>query len=88
MYEIDLSTVLLIGINSHQTKVITFDDEFIVEDCVNKIVDHSCEYFGSSLADRIKSTHRIINSNSKVPIIVEESRNIIFFPLKSPRDKN
>ena len=32
-------------------------------------------------------TKRLININSKSPIIVEESRNIIFFPLKSVREK-
>ena len=32
-------------------------------------------------------TKRLINISSKSPIIVEESRNIIFFPLKSIRDK-
>ena len=33
-------------------------------------------------------TKRLININSKSPIIIEESRNIIFFPLKSIREKS
>ena len=32
-------------------------------------------------------TKRLINIKSKSPIIIEESRNIVFFPLKSIRDK-
>ena len=32
-------------------------------------------------------TKRLINIKSKSPIIIEESRDIIFFPLKSIRDK-
>ena len=32
-------------------------------------------------------TKRLINIKSKSPIVIEESRNIIFFPLKSIRDK-
>ena len=32
-------------------------------------------------------TKRLINIKSKSPIIIEESRNIIFFPLKSVREK-
>ena len=34
------------------------------------------------------STNRLVKMASKTPIVVEESRNIIFFPLKSTREKN
>ena len=87
MYEIDLSTVMLIGINEFKTRVVTLDSEFIIDIDSKKIIDNSCKYFGSSLSDRINMTKRLVNVNSKSPIIVEESRNIIFFPLKSTRDK-
>ena len=87
MYEIDLSTLMLIGIDDNITKVITLDDEFIINIDSKKIIDNSCKYFGSSLNDRVNTTKRLINIKSKSPIIVEESRNIIFFPLKSVRDK-
>ena len=88
MYEIDLSTLLLIGIDEEHTKVVTIDSEFVVNSCSKKIVDNSCKFFGSSLNDKIKNTNRLINISSKSPIIVEETRNIIFFPLKSTREKN
>ena len=88
MYEIDLSTLMLIGINNEKTKVITIDNEIIVNESCKKIVDNSCKYFGSSLADRIKATNRLVNMASKTPIVIEETRNIIFFPLKSTREKN
>ena len=87
MYEIDLSTVMLIGIDEFKTRVVTLDSEFIIDIDSKKIIDNSCKFFGSSLSDRIKMTKRLVNVNSKSPIIVEESRNIIFFPLKSTRDK-
>ena len=87
MYEIDLSTVMLIGVDDDNTKIITLDDEFIIDTDSKKIVDNSCKFFGSSLTDRVNMTKRLININSKSPIIIEESRNIIFFPLKSIRDK-
>lgn len=87
MYEIDLSTLVLIGLSDKETKVYTLDDEFIVKENSKKIIDDSCRYFGSSLTDRIKATNRLVNMASKTPIIVEESRNIIFFPLKSTREK-
>ncbi len=87
MYEIDLSTVMLIGVDDDNTKIITLDNEFILDIDSKKIVDNSCKFFGSSLNDRVNMTKRLININSKSPIIIEESRNIIFFPLKSIRDK-
>ena len=87
MYEIDLSTLMLIGIDEDNTKIITIDNEFIVSCDSKKIIDNSCKFFGSSLNDRVSMTKRLININSKSPIIIEDSRNIIFFPLKSVREK-
>ena len=87
MYEIDLSTVMLIGIDDYKTKIITLDDEFITADDSKKIIDNSCKFFGSSLTDRVNMTKRLINIKSKSPIVIEESRNIIFFPLKSSKKR-
>ena len=88
MYEIDLSTVMLIGVDDESTKIVTIDNEFIINENSKKIIDNSCKYFGGSLIDRINMTKRLINVKTKSPIIIEESRNIIFFPLKSVREKN
>ena len=88
MYEIDLSTLMLIGINDESTKIVTSDNEYVIHESSKKIIDNSCRFFGSSLSDRIKVTKRLVNMASKTPIIVEESRNIIFFPLRSTRDKS
>ena len=87
MYEIDLSTVMLVGLDDIKTKIITMDNEFILDIDSKKIIDNSCKFFGSSLNDRVNMTKRLINIKSKSPIIIEESRDIIFFPLKSIRDK-
>jgi len=88
MYEIDLSTLMLIGIDDETTRVVTTEEELIIKNNSKKIMDESCRFFGSSLTDRVKATNRLVNMASKTPIVVEESRNIIFFPLKSTRDKN
>ncbi len=87
MYEINLSTLLLIGLNDNSTKVIEKDDEFIINYSVKDIVNNSCKFFGSSLIERINSTKRLVRISSKSPIIIEESRNILFFPLRSTREK-
>ena len=42
-------------------------------------------FFGSSLKKKQKGTTNLIGVTYKCPIIVEESRNIIFFPTCSPR---
>ena len=88
MYEIDLSTLMLIGQEDGTTKIITKNDDFLVKDCSKNIIEHSCHYFGSSLMEKVKGTNRLVKMASKTPIIVEESRNILFFPLKSIREKN
>ena len=88
MYEIDLSTLMLIGIDDESTKVVTMNDEFTIKESAKKIVDNSCKFFGSSLTDRIKATNRLVKMASKTPIVIEDTRNIIFFPLKSTREKN
>lgn len=87
MYEINLSTLLLIGLDDMSTKVITLDEEFIVPENTKNIINNSCKFFGSTLIDRVNMTKRLTKIANKAPIIVEESRNIIFFPLKSTREK-
>lgn len=78
---------MLIGLDDNNTKVITSEDEAIINKSSKQIIDESCKFFGSSLLECIKMTSRLIRINAKSPIIIEESRNIIFFPLKSTRDK-
>ena len=88
MYEIDLSTLILIGIDENSTKVVTKEDSFNVNYSAKAIVDHSCRYFGSTIDNRVKSTKMLAKMSTKVPIVIEETRNIIFFPLRSTREKN
>ena len=53
MYEIDLSTVMLIGLDDNRTKIITMNDEYIIDIDSKKIIDNSCKFFGSSLIELI-----------------------------------
>ena len=78
---------MLIGLDDVSTRIVTFNNEFIVNDNCKNIINDSCKFFGSNLTERIKVTNRLINISSKSPIVVEESRSIIFFPLKSTREK-
>lgn len=85
-YEIDRSTLMLMSEGENKTRVFTYDDEFVVDINVKKIINDSCRFFGSSLIERTKMTKRLINIASKLPIVIEESKDIIFFPLKSTRE--
>ena len=62
--------------------------EFIVDKSADDIMEESCEYFGSSLKGRQSGTTALTGITHKVPIIIEESSNIIFFPTTSPRLKS
>ncbi len=84
-YEINLETLAIVPFKEDKSKVYESDKVFIVNKSVNKIMDSSCEYFGSSLNGRQKGTSKLIGITHKVPIIIEESNEIIFFPTMSPR---
>lgn len=84
-YEINDNTLALIPFDDNKTKIYENNKVFIVNKNIIKIMDFSCEYFGSSLNGRQKGTFNLIGITHKVPIIVEESKEIIFFPTMSPR---
>ena len=86
-YEINTNTLALIN-EKERTKVYETDNSFYVDKSANKIMEDSCEYFGSSLSGRQKGTFNLIGVSHKSPVIVEETKEIIFFPTVSPRQKN
>lgn len=82
-YEINESTLAVIPY-LNKTKVIETDNEYVIDQSPYKILEYSCEYFGSSLSGRLKGTKNMLGSIYKAPIIIEESKEIIFFPTSSP----
>ena len=87
-YEITYDTEMIIPLSENKSKIIEIDDEYVIEKNTLKILEHSCEYFGSSLEGRKEGTKKILGITHKSPIIVEESRKIIFFPTNSPERKD
>ena len=83
-YEINYDTQLILPLGEFKSKVIEHDDEYIVNSSVQEILEHSCEYFGSSFEGRKDGTRKMLGITHKSPIIVEESRKMIFFPTTSP----
>ena len=86
-YEINKDTVALIPKEDKKTIVYEVDKSFIVDKKPLEIVEESCEYFGSSLEGRQIWTSKLIGFTHKVPVIIEESFDLIFFPTLSPKNK-
>lgn len=83
-YEINDNTIALI-FNNYKTLVYEKEKSFIINKLPNEIIKYSCEYFGSSFKGRLEGTKFLTGLTHKPPIIIEESKEIIFFPLSSPR---
>lgn len=86
-YEINKDTVALIPKDENKTIVYEVDNSFVVEKTPLQIMEDSCEYFGSSLEGRQIGTSSLIGYTHKVPVIVEETFDLIFFPTLSPKNE-
>ena len=84
-YDINAGTLAIIPLDEDSTKIVEVDNEFVVRENSMKIIDNSCRYFGSSYDGRLAGTKNMIGVNYKAPIVIEDSKSIIFFPLSSPR---
>ena len=83
-YEINEGTLAIIAKENASSKILEDDREYVINSTPYEIMDYSCKYFGSSLEGRKEGTKAILNIEYKVPIIVENSMNLIFFPTNSP----
>lgn len=79
-YEINKDTCAIININNEVSKIIENSDEYLLSKKSFEVMEDSCAYYGSSYEGRIKGTKMMLGCNYKLPIIIEEANNIIFFP--------
>ena len=82
-YEIGEDTLAIISDGFSRTKIIEKDQEFVVEKSAFSIMEDSCEYYGSTYKGRVNAVKKLLKFNYKTPVLIEESRKIIFFPTKS-----
>ena len=82
-YIVNLETLLLIPVDNNRTKIFEMEDEFIVKKNIMEIIKDSCLFFGSSFEGRKEGTKALLKCAIKVPIIIDDSRNLILFPLKN-----
>ena len=86
-YEITFDTQVILPVDNKSSRIIENNESYVVNVTPMQILEHSCEYFGSSFDGRKDGTKKLLGITHKSPIIVEESRKIIFFPTTSP-DRN
>lgn len=84
-YYINRGTCAIIPIDKELSHVYEIDNSYVIEKSVKEIIDDSCKYYGCSYKGRCDGSRRILNMNYKLPIVIEEYHNIIFFPTNSPR---
>lgn len=86
-YEISDKTYAVIS-ERNKTKIIEHDRIVIVENDAYTVMDDNCKYYGSSYLGRLQAGKIILNCSYKIPILVEESNVLVFFPIKSSLDKD
>lgn len=84
-YEINVETLAILPYGENKSKIIEKNRELIINCLPIKIIDESCKFFGSSYDGRFNGTKSMLGISHKAPVIIEESKMIIFFPTASPR---
>lgn len=89
LYSINEDTLFLEGVIDDRGRVLTKiyeqDKVLKLEDTPTNIIRYGCEYFGSTLEGRQKGSMSLLGIKHKVPVMVEGSMELIFFPMCSPR---
>ena len=83
-YEINEDTLALVPTNSENVKVYEKDTTFDYSGSCSEIMDNSCKYYGSTYEGRREGSKYMLGASYKLPIIIEESKLLIFFPTESP----
>ncbi len=84
-YEINKDTLAILPKSENESIVYENNNKYIVKESVDKIMEDSCLYFGSNYEGRKAGSARLLNLTHKLPILVEVSNSLIFFPTSSPR---
>ncbi len=79
-YEINKDTCAVLNVDNEVSKIIENKQEYFLPKTSYEVMEDSCAYYGSSYDGRLKGTKMMLGGNYKLPIIVEESNEIIFFP--------
>lgn len=83
IYEISSNTCMIISKDLDNCTLIEKEKEIEIPMNIQKYINYNCEYYGSSFEGRHKSSQSILGMKYKLPIIIEESNELVFFPTKS-----
>ena len=83
-YEISKGTLAIVPNNDSNSLVYEDEERFLIEETPYEIMESSCKYFGSTYEGRKNGAREILGAEYKVPIIIEDSNNLIVFPTTSP----
>ena len=83
-YEISKGTLAIVPNEKDSSLVYEDEERYIIDDNPFKIMEESCKYFGSTYDGRKDSAKEILGAEYKVPIVVEDSENLVVFPTTSP----
>lgn len=84
-YEINRGTLAIVPNETTNSLVYEDEERYLIEEKPFQIMEESCKYFGSTYDGRKNSSRDILGAEYKVPIIVEDSDNLIVFPTTSPQ---
>lgn len=84
-YEVSKGTLAIVPNNEESSLIYEDEERYIIKEKPFKIMEDSCKYFGSSYNGRKESAKSILGAEYKVPIVLEESSNLVVFPTTSPR---
>lgn len=87
-YFINEDTLALVPINKNKTKVYDINGIYTIKKTPFEIVDESCQYYGSSYQGRYIGAKKLLEMDYKLPIIIDEVKEVIMFPTSSPKIEN
>lgn len=82
-YEINNDTLAILPTKKGKTKIVERDKTYYCDEEPYKVMDENCKYYGSSYLGRLEAAKKILECSYKLPILVEETQKLIFFPTKS-----
>lgn len=87
-YFINEDTLLLVPKDKKTTKIYDINGEYIIKKNIFDVVDESCQYYGSNYNGRYVSAKKTLDMDYKLPIIIDEVKEVVLFPTCSPKLNN
>ena len=87
-YEISQGTLAIVPTEADNSLVYEDNERYIINEKPYQIMEESCKYFGSTYKGRKDSAKSMLGAEYKVPIIIEDTNNLIVFPTTSPTSED